>query len=256
MKFITLLKTGCLSLVISTVLLAQEVKLNIPTESKTEAPASSAAVSAPKFSDAELLESFGWFVTTRIGIADLRFSPEQVEAFARGAALAAAGKGSPHNLEAIGPTMDEFIGKRQAAALERVKQSNLASAVKFFSALKKRPGIISLPDGLCYEILQSGTGPNAQPTDSVTINYTGMFLSGQVFDSSERRGEPMTIALNQALPGWSEGMQQINKGSRVKLYIPPQLAYGDEGNGAIPPAASLIFDIEVLDIIPAPAVQN
>ncbi|MCF7689854.1 MAG: FKBP-type peptidyl-prolyl cis-trans isomerase [Cephaloticoccus sp.] len=253
MKFMFPLKAGLLSLAVSTVLLAQEVKLNLPADAAAKTPATLAAAPAPTFTDAELLETFGWFVMARIGIADLQFTPGQIEAFARGVSLAAAGKEPPHDLRAVGPAMDAFIGQRQEAALERSKQRNLAAAVTFFNSLKNRPGIVSLPDGLCYEILKPGTGPNVKATDSVTINYTGMLLNGQVFDSSEQQGQPLTIALSEAIPGWAEGMQKINKGGKIKLYIPPSLAFGDEGAGGIPPASSVIFEIEVLEIMPTPA---
>ncbi len=253
MKFMIPLKTGFLGLVVSTVLLAHEVKLNIPSDAAAKTPASIAAAPVTNFTNDQLAETFGWFVMARIGIADLQFTPQQIQAFARGVSQAAGGKEPPYDLAAIGPMMDEFIGERQEAAVERAKLSNLAAAATFFSSLKNRPGIVALPDGLCYEIQQPGTGPNAKLTDSVTINYKGMLLNGQVFDSSEQQGQPLTIALSEALPGWAEGMQFINKGGKIKLYLPPSLAYGDEGAGGIPPASSLIFEIELLEIVPTPA---
>ena len=251
------LKAGILCLAVSTVLLAQEVKLNVPAEAAAQTPAATTAPAptptAPTYTDTEMLETFGWFMMARLGVAELQFTPQQIEAFARGVSLAAAGKEPPHDLSKVGPAMDEFIGERQAAAMERAKARNLEAAVTFFSSLKKRPGIISLPSGLCYEIVSPGTGPNVTTDDTVTINYTGMLLNGQVFDSSEQHGEPLVIAVDEAIPGWAEGMQKINKGGKIKLYIPPQLAYGDEGSGGIPPASSLIFEIEVMNIAPTPS---
>jgi FKBP-type peptidyl-prolyl cis-trans isomerase len=255
MKPMIPLKAGILCLAVSTILFAQEVKLNIPAEAAAAKPAATTepAPAAPNYTDTEMLETFGWFMMARLGVAELQFTPAQIEAFARGVSLAAAGEEPPHDLSKVGPAMDAFIGERQAAAMERAKARNLEAAVGFFSSLKKRPGIVALPSGLCYEIVKPGTGPNATMDDTVTINYTGMMLNGQVFDSSEQHGQPLEIAVAQAMPGWAEGMQQINKGGKIKLYIPPQLAYGDEGAGGIPPASSLIFDIEVLDIQPTPS---
>lgn len=262
MKLKTLIKAGSLALSATTILLAQEVKLNIPSSDKpaaapaevqAAAPAAAAAAPAEKYSDDVLLETYGWFMMARIGVSELQLTPAQIAAFTRGVALAAAGKEPPHDLSSVGPQMDTFISARMDAALERAKQRNYAAAAQFFSAIKQRPGITSTPSGLCYEIVQPGTGPNAKVTDSVKIKYTGMLLNGQVFDSSEQHGAPLTIALSEAIPGWAEGMQQINKGGKIKLYIPSELAYGDEGAGGIPPASALIFDIEVLDIMPTPA---
>ncbi|MEZ5412687.1 MAG: FKBP-type peptidyl-prolyl cis-trans isomerase [Opitutaceae bacterium] len=258
MNLNTPLKAGLLALASTTLLLAQEVKLNIPTTQPAAAPAA-APVAAPapapveKFSNEVLAETFGWFMMARLGVAELQFSPSEIEAFSRGVASAAAGKEPPHDLAAVGGQMDEFVAARQDAAMERAKQRNYAAAATFFASLKGRPGIQTTPSGLCYEIVQPGEGPNATLSDSVKINYTGMLLNGQVFDSSEQHGAPLTIGVSEAIPGWAEGMQKINKGGKIKLYIPAELAYGDESPGGIPPASALIFDIEVLDIIPAPA---
>jgi len=250
MKPTSLLTTALLAMAATTVLLAQEVKLNIPAEG--DAPAAVAAPAAPdlQFSEATLMETLGWFVMNRIGIAELQLAPTQVDSFIKGAALAANGKDSPHDLATVGPVMNKFIGARQDAALERASQKNIELAATFFASLKSRPGIIALPDGLCYEVLERGTGPYVKPTDTVKINYTGMLLDGQVFDSSEQHGQPLVIALDQAISGWSEGMQQINKGGKIKLYVPSTLAYGNEGAGPIPPSSALIFEIELLEILP------
>jgi FKBP-type peptidyl-prolyl cis-trans isomerase len=257
MKPMIPLKAGILCLAVSTVLLAQEVKLNIPAEAAAPNPAATPAAAPASaettYSDTEMLETFGWFMMARLGVAELQFTPKQIEAFTRGVSLAAAGKEPPHDLSKVGPQMDAFIEQRQTAAMERAKARNLAAAVSFFASLKTRPGIVSLPSGLCYEIVKPGTGPNVTESDTVTINYTGMLLNGQVFDSSEQQGQPLKIAVDEALPGWAEGMQYINKGGKIKLYIPPQLAYGDDASSGIPPSSSLIFDIEVLDVARTPS---
>lgn len=252
MKQKTLLLTVLLGS--ATLLSAQEVKLNIPAGETAPAAASPAAAPAPaNVTETQMLETFGWFVTMRIGIAELEFDDAQIQAFARGVALAAGGQPSPHDLPTVGPAMDEFITKRQEAALARERQRNLDEANAFFAAIKQSPGVVALPDGVCYEMLTEGTGPKVQATDTVKINYTGMLLDGQVFDSSDVHGEPLIIALNQSIPGWSSGVQQLSKGGKIKLYIPPHLAYGDEGAGAIPPGAALIFEIELLEINPVVA---
>jgi len=250
-----LIKTGALALATSAAtLLAQEVQFNLPSgadaaQANTAAPAQAASAAPTEtFSNEVLAESFGWFMMARLGVAELQFTPAEVAAFTRGVSLAAAGQEMTHDLAAVGPQMDEFIAARQSAAMERAKQRNVAAATEFFAALKTRPGIVQTPSGLCYEIVEQGQGPNPKETDKVKINYTGMLLNGQVFDSSEQHGEPLTIGVNEAIPGWAEGIQKINAGGKIRLFIPAELAYGDASMGGIPPASALIFEIELLEI--------
>ena len=104
--------------------------------------------------------------------------------------------------------------------------------------------------GLQYEVLEQGDGEKPAATDTVQVHYTGELLSGEVFDSSRERGEPVTFALNQVIPGWTEGLQLMSEGARYKLYIPSDLAYGPGGNRAIGPNETLVFDVELLEINP------
>ncbi len=85
------------------------------------------------------------------------------------------------------------------------------------------------------------------------VNYTGTLVDGTVFDSSAQRGQPAEFPLDGVIPGWTEGIQKIGKGGKIKLYVPPELGYGDEGRPGIPPGSTLIFDVELLDIKPTPA---
>jgi len=254
----SLIKTSALALAASfaSTLLAQEVKLNIPASEAAQANAAAPAQTAPApasaptetFSNEVLAESFGWFMMARLGVAELQFTPAELAAFTRGVSLAAAGQDMAHDLGAVGQQMDEFIAVRQNAAMERAKQRNIAASSEFFAALKARPGVVQTASGLCYEIVEQGAGPNPKESDKVKINYTGMLLNGQVFDSSEQHGEPLTIGVNEAIPGWAEGIQKINAGGKIRLFIPAELAYGDASMGGIPPASALIFEIELLEI--------
>ncbi|MBP6508524.1 MAG: FKBP-type peptidyl-prolyl cis-trans isomerase [Opitutaceae bacterium] len=260
MKLKSLITTGLFGFGVLAVAQAQEVKFNVPGKTDAPAPAASNVVTAPApaapaqtFSEAEILETFGWFVAARIGVNSLEFSPTQIDSFTKGVALAAAGKEPPHDLNKVGPIMDEFIKKRQEVAMEKLKQQNLQESAAFFATLKAKPGVKTLPSGLAYEIVQPGTGPSPKESDTVTINYTGTLIDGHVFDSSVKRGQPETIALTEVIPGWTEGLQQINKGGKIKLYIPAALGYGDHGAGEIPPGAVLIFDVELIDFNPTPA---
>ena len=113
----------------------------------------------------------------------------------------------------------------------------------------KRPEVKTTPSGLQYEIIEATIGQKPKATDKVKVHYEGTLTDGTVFDSSYKRGEPITFGLNQVIKGWTEGLQLMSIGSKYKLYIPYQLGYGAQGAGAaIPPYAALIFTVELLGI--------
>ena len=120
---------------------------------------------------------------------------------------------------------------------------------KFLEANKKRPGVITLPSGLQYEIITKGTGPIPTATDTVKANYTGSLIDGKEFDNSYKRNEALTIPVSGVIKGWVEALQLMPVGSKWKLFVPSDLGYGDRGAGPIPAGAALIFEIELLDIV-------
>lgn len=120
---------------------------------------------------------------------------------------------------------------------------------KFLAENAKRPEVKTTPSGLQYEIIEATIGQKPKATDKVKVHYEGTLTDGTVFDSSFKRGEPITFGLNQVIKGWTEGLQLMSIGSKYKLYIPYQLGYGAQGAGAaIPPYAALIFTVELLGI--------
>jgi FKBP-type peptidyl-prolyl cis-trans isomerase len=124
------------------------------------------------------------------------------------------------------------------------------SGQNFLEENKKRPGVVTLPDGMQYEIIKKGTGPMPKAEDTVKANYIGTLLDGKEFDNSYKRGEPLTIPVSGVIRGWTEALQLMPVGSTWKLFIPSDLAYGDRGaGGVIPGGATLIFTIELLDIV-------
>jgi FKBP-type peptidyl-prolyl cis-trans isomerase len=237
---------------------AQEVKLNIPGQPAGQPAPAAAAPAKPAFTDAQLIEEFGWFIGKRVGLTELEFTKEEVDLLLKGIAQAAAGKDSPYELDKIGPAMDEFMQKKQNAYLAKLKTKNQADNAAYFTKLKENKAIVELPSGLRYEILKPGDGPAPKATETVKVHYTGTLIDGSVFDSSVQRGEPAEFPLDQVIPGWTEGIQKMNKGGKIKLYVPPQLAYGDDGRPGIPPGSTLVFEVELLDIksaaAPAPAM--
>lgn len=136
----------------------------------------------------------------------------------------------------------------QQRKFEEDAQKNQAEAEKFLEENKTKEGVITLPSGLQYKILKEGTGQKPKETDTVTVHYKGTLIDGTVFDSSYERGEPVSFPLNRVIKGWTEALQLMPVGSKWQLFIPPQLAYGKEGNQRIPPNALLIFEVELLNI--------
>ncbi len=134
--------------------------------------------------------------------------------------------------------------------LEKKKfEGAIAESNKFLSENKLKPGIITLPSGLQYEVIVPGAGPKPLATDEVSVNYKGTLTNGFEFDSSYTRGEPTSFVLNQVIPGWTEGLQQMPLGSKYRFFIPYSLAYGERGAGKdIPPYSTLIFEVELLKI--------
>jgi len=120
----------------------------------------------------------------------------------------------------------------------------------FLAANKTKPGVVALPSGLQYSVVKAGTGPKPALTDKVKVHYHGTLIDGKVFDSSVERGEPIELNVNGVIPGWTEALQLMPVGSKWKLFIPSNLAYGDQQAGPlITPGSTLIFDVELLAIV-------
>jgi FKBP-type peptidyl-prolyl cis-trans isomerase FklB len=114
---------------------------------------------------------------------------------------------------------------------------------------KKKPGVVALPSGLQYKIEKEGTGAKPKATDQVKVHYHGTLIDGSIFDSSVERGQPITLGLGNVIPGWTEALQLMPVGSKWKLFIPSELAYGDQETGKIQAGSTLIFDVELLEIV-------
>lgn len=124
---------------------------------------------------------------------------------------------------------------------------------KFLAENKKRQGVVELPSGLQYEIINAGTGEKPKATDTVKAHYAGRLITGEEFDNSYKRGEPLQIPVGGVIQGWVEALQLMPVGSKWKLFIPSDLGYGERGaGGSIPGGAALVFDIELIEILNRP----
>jgi FKBP-type peptidyl-prolyl cis-trans isomerase FklB len=141
---------------------------------------------------------------------------------------------------------------RQKMEEKRLAQAetNQKDGAAFMAANATKEGVVTLPSGLQYKIMVAGTGPKPTASDSVVCNYRGSLLDSTEFDSSYKRGQPVTLNVGGVIKGWTEALQLIPVGSKWQLFIPPDLAYGDRGQGPIGPNSTLIFEVELLSIQP------
>ncbi len=127
-------------------------------------------------------------------------------------------------------------------------EENLAASRAFLKENREREGVKTTDSGLQYKVIEEGDGESPSANARVKVHYTGELIDGTVFDSSRERGEPVTFGLQQVIPGWTEGLQLMNEGDRYRLYIPPELAYGENGPPSIGPNQALIFDVKLIEV--------
>ena len=143
----------------------------------------------------------------------------------------------------------EMEKKNQEAAAAAAKVNEEAGK-SYLEEKGKRHEVVTLPSGLQNEVIEEGNGPKPSAGDQVKVHYTGRLIDGTVFDSSVERGEPATFGVTQVIPGWVEALQLMNAGSKWRLHIPSNLAYGPQGaGGVIGPNSTLIFDVELLEVL-------
>lgn len=167
---------------------------------------------------------------------------------AKGMLDAKDGKNSLDEQAAQGYVMT-YMQKRQAEQMKKMYGKNIDEGEKFLAENKKREGVQETASGLQYEVITMGTGAKPTAVDMVKVHYTGMLLDSTKFDSSVDRGEPAQFGVNQVIQGWQEGIQLMPVGSKFKFYIPYELAYGEQGTGPIPPFSTLVFDVELIEIV-------
>lgn len=147
---------------------------------------------------------------------------------------------------------DAFMQRRQQQMeQERGQESvrNLEEGQAFLAENRGNPEVSVTPSGLQYRVIEEGTGRSPSATDQVTVHYRGTLINGVEFDSSYARGEPASFALNQVIPGWTEGVQLMQEGSTYEFFIPADLAYGEQGRpGPIGPNSTLIFQVELIEV--------
>jgi FKBP-type peptidyl-prolyl cis-trans isomerase len=158
------------------------------------------------------------------------------------------------NDSALGALKQEFnmeMQSKHAAKMRTDGDKNVKDGEAFLAANKAKKGVIVTKSGLQYSVIKEGTGPVPKATDVVKVHYRGTLIDGKEFDSSIKRGQPVEFPVNGVIPGWTEALQLMKTGSKFNLAVPPNLAYGERGAGQdIGPNAVLVFDVELLEIVP------
>jgi FKBP-type peptidyl-prolyl cis-trans isomerase FklB len=146
-------------------------------------------------------------------------------------------------------TLQKDMAAKQQERMRTQANKNKKEGETFLAENRKKEGVTSLPSGLQYMVLSEGKGSHPKATDTVTVQYRGTLIDGTEFDSSYKRGQPVTFSLNQVIKGWTEGVQLMKEGGKIKLFVPSDLAYGERGAGSqIGPNTMLIFEIELLSV--------
>lgn len=203
-----------------------------------------AKTEAPLTEEQKSLYSLGVLMSQSISTFDL--TPEEVAVVQKGIADGVSGKKSAEEAQADVPKIQELQRARMAAAGEKAA----AAGVAFLATKEKEAGFTKTASGLLVKHTQEGTGASPTATDEVKVHYEGRLIDGKVFDSSIKRGEPATFPLNGVIACWTEGLQTMKVGGKAQLVCPAAIAYGPNGSPpTIPPQATLVFDVELLEIV-------
>ena len=200
--------------------------------------------------DEKISYSFGMVVASDLVDAGLQFD---YEAFMQGFRATMENEKTDYTmdeaLEAVEATF-QLVQENYYESLRVQGEKNLAEGMAFLEENRQRTGVEVTPSGLQFELISEGSGEMPGPGDTVLAHYSGATIDGEVFDSSYERGEPLEVPLYRVIPGWSEGLRMMREGGKAKLYIPPDLAYGEDGaRGFIGPNTVLIFEVELISIL-------
>ena len=183
--------------------------------------------------------------------AQFKFTAQEFAVFAKGLEASSLGNKPDVDLAAFQPRIEPFLQAKVAQA--RVANVGVAQARKtadgaFVTKAAAEPGAVKLESGAVVQTLTAGTGASPKPTSTVKVHYEGKLTDGTVFDSSLQRGEPVEFPLNGVIPCWTQGVGKMKVGEKARLTCPSDSAYGDQGQGPIPPGATLIFEVQLLSI--------
>lgn len=203
-------------------------------------------VPAPESLKERLSYAYGLVIARQLGDRGIEIDLDQFAAAFRSVQEEATPLLSEAEVKAAFDENQKILDEKNATGAAK---ENLLAGKKFLEENAKKDGVNVTESGLQYEILEEGDGEKPEATDEVTVHYHGTLIDGTVFDSSVERGEPTSFPLNRVIPGWTEGVQLMPKGSKFRFFIPYDLAYGERATGdKIKPYSALIFEVELLEI--------
>ncbi|MDX9974633.1 MAG: FKBP-type peptidyl-prolyl cis-trans isomerase [FCB group bacterium] len=228
-----------------------------PADAPTAAPAAPAAPETPQPAPEVDMTK----VSTLIGANMGKNLASQLEADGLEIDKAALVQAFTDALNGNAPTLDpaemETIMKNLSMALPAMRQKagekNQAEGDAFLAENAKKEGIKTTTSGLQYRVIQEGTGKSPVATDRVKVQYTGKLINGKEFDSSYKHGKPAEFSVGGVIPGWTEALQLMKEGGKMEVFVPSKLAYGPRGQQGIPPNSTLIFEVELLEVMPGQA---
>lgn len=224
------------------------------TEATQDVAAQSAA--AEEMTDAQkqayaMGASMGLFVQNRAQQQAQLGEPMDKDALRQGFddALKDALKFTPQEIQQFAQAGEEAMRAKQQEMAAQAAEENKQAGAEYLAENAEREGVMTTESGLQYEVLEEGEGDSPAAEDTVKVHYKGTLLDGTVFDSSYQRGEPAVFPLNRVIPGWTEGVQLMKEGAKYRFHIPSDLAYGERAQGAITPNSTLVFDVELLEVV-------
>ena len=196
------------------------------------------------------METWGWSTIRTTGASEFGLSADERAAFLRGLREGIVGHPLAKVLEGIPSEVQKFVSEQRKEIRRAALQKRRGMMNALFAELKKNPDVIELPSGLRYQILERGSGSFPKPRQTVIADYTGRLLDGTVFDRTDN--EPLHIEIGSVNEGLNEGLQKIDVGGRIRLYVPPEIGYGDEDMSGvitkIPAGSALIYEIKLIAI--------
>ncbi len=214
---------------------------------ESPAPGADTAVEVPESSAARMSYGAGYALAS--SVREQLGEDFDATGFRAGILDALADRDLQVSDEQLEAARDEIVARRTAGQSEQA-EANLQQARSFLAENASREGVTVTESGLQYEFIREGEGARPGPESEVVTHYTGRLADGTVFDSSEARGEPARFGVGQVIEGWQEALQLMQEGDRLRIWLPPELAYGERGAGdAIPPNAALVFEVELLEVV-------
>jgi FKBP-type peptidyl-prolyl cis-trans isomerase len=214
------------------------------------APAAAAEEDMAAEGDSQTFYALG--VALSQSLAQFSLTEEELAAVQRGLGDGVLGKADSVNLQEYAPKLQALAQERAHAKAQMEREAG--SGVVEAAAAEE--GAVTTESGMVYKAIEEGTGASPAATDTVKVHYKGTLRDGSTFDSSYDRGQPATFPLNQVIPCWTEGVQKMKVGGKAKLTCPPDVAYGDRPNASIPAGSTLTFEVELLEIVAAPAAAE